>query len=185
MHYRRLRVSALLGIIGPVVFVAGWMILGAKLLGYSPRSEPISELARRGVSTHTAMTLIFVFFSLSSLAFSFSLRPLSRNAARAMVFHGIGGMGAAVFPLGMFKSDLPHEFFAGVVYISIGLFPLFSTFAKNLAISTSVIIGVSLCISVFGPETTLGLFQRIGLTLGDAWMAYAAVRVFVGDASTM
>ncbi len=178
--------AALFSMAGTTTFIAGWIILGFQLHNYSPRTEPISELARVGNGTHIAMTLIFIFFSISSIVYSSVLREYTKKGAIAIFFHGIGGLGAAAFPLGKYSSDVTHEFFAAMVYISIAIFPLFTTFPdgifndrrkRRLSIGVYIVISVALIISTFGPPATFGLLQRVGLTLGDLWLLWSARHV--------
>ena len=70
----RLRLLALGGVIGPLTFIGCWAIAGAVTDGYSPIDDAISDLAAVDASTRVAMTVGFVVFGLGLIAFGFALR---------------------------------------------------------------------------------------------------------------
>ena len=70
---RRVRLLALGGVVGPVVFVVSWALAGATTSGYSNVDGAISDLAAVGASTQVAMTISFVVFGVGAIAFGFAL----------------------------------------------------------------------------------------------------------------
>src|SRR5580698_4808009 len=63
-------VGALCGIAGPSCFVAGWLSTGSQTPGYSPRRDPISDLARIGAPHRIEMTAAFFVFGVAMLLFA-------------------------------------------------------------------------------------------------------------------
>src|SRR5690606_7489394 len=89
------------GILGPVAFIAAWVLAGAATEGYSPRGEAISELAARGASTRVVMTAGFGAFALGVwIAAPVIGDRLGRGVGWALRVAAVGTAGAAVFPLG-------------------------------------------------------------------------------------
>ena len=77
----RVRLMALGGVAGPLVFVGTWAVAGAAIDGFSPVDNTISDLAATGASTHLAMTAGFVVFGLGLIAFGLASRiALDRRA---------------------------------------------------------------------------------------------------------
>jgi hypothetical membrane protein len=166
------------GVVGPVAFVAAWAIGGALAEGYSPRDDAISELAAVGATTRPLMTAGFVLFGAGMIAFS---RALERGPAVAAVAAGVCTIGVAAVPLDAGYDGL-HGALAGAGYAALVAVP--ATAAMRLrpssgavAAAVAVVAGACLVASVVvtGPN---GLFQRLGLTLVDAWLAVTAVRMW-------
>lgn len=165
------RLLAVGGVVGPAAFIGAWVGLGLRLTNYSPVNDAISELARTGRSTHSAMTMGFVVFGLAMLSFSAALRLTSTtNAWIAALFNGLLTIGVAAAPLG--SADWAHFSFAALAYVSLACLPV--VFGNKFGRHISAAIAVALAISVVGPTEVHGLFQRIGLTIGDVWIASTA-----------
>src|SRR5262249_12322879 len=152
--------TALLTCAGTLYFITTWLILSFTTNNYSPRREPISELARLGRSTHGAMTAAIVIFSVSTLLFGLAIINFNKMGGVLMIVHGLGGIGVAAIPLGFYNSDASHQLFAGIVYVTTGIYPLVATVDavghKRLARASFGIIVASLLISAFGPTATCG-----------------------------
>jgi hypothetical protein len=187
----RLIRAARIGVVAGVsVFVVAWIALGSRLDDYSPASEMISQIARIDRSTHLAMTVAFATFGVTMCAFALALRSSNSRSWTAALVHGVSVIGVALTPLGTTQGDHFHNVCAGVAYVSLATLPwLFvrrdvTTNLWRLARGTSIAIGTSLVLSVFGPASTAGLFQRLGLTIGDAWIIYMATLLFVQQRSS-
>jgi hypothetical protein len=165
------------GLVGPAVFVADWAILGA-----------ISRLAEQGASTRPAMTGGFVIYGVGLAGYGIALRPAMAGPAWLLAIGtGIATLGVAAAPLGTPTSDTVHAVFAASAYACLAGIPI--AMAKvlaaggrrtqaNMAVATGVVTGALLLVSAtVGPAH--GLTQRIGLTLGDVWVAFSAAELLL------
>ena len=179
----RHRWRAVGGIVGPAVFIAAWTLLGLRREGYSPVADPISRLAADDAPTRWAMTAGFVSFSAGvSLCAAEVRNTIGAKAAGAAATSAVATMGIALTPLGSTLGGAPHAAFAGVAYASLAAAPLLARrplqAARELrraraATVAGVVTGAALLASVATPRAT-GLFQRLGLTVGDLWIMATA-----------
>ncbi len=186
---QRVRILALGGVIGPIVFVASWAVAGATTAGYSSVDGAISDLAASDASTHVATTVCLVVFGLGVIAFGFALREvLGGHAWIAAIATGAFTIGVAATPLNGWSGDAVHGVLAALGYTAIVALPLLA--APPLAASgrrtgarVSVVVAAvaALCLiaTVFG--TAHGLWQRLGLTVADAWIVAVASSIVVGN----
>jgi len=173
--------AAACGIAGPVVFVAGWLVNGARTPGYDPLSQAISQLAREGAPTRLSMTVCFVLFGVlmplwaPALARALgvpSLRPVVTVAALAT-------LAVAALPLtreGGGAQDVGHALAAVTGYVAMAATPLvaargLTSPARQLSLLVGVVSAVALVASVI---TGSGGLQRLGLTVVDAWHVVVA-----------
>lgn len=176
------RLLALGGVVGPVVFVGSWAFAGATTTGYSAVENAISDLAAVDATTRVAMTAGFVVDGLGLIGFGLALREvLEGRAWIAAVVTGVCTIGVAATPLGGWSGDQAHAAFAGLGYVAIAALPLLAApgLARNgrsdwarVSVLTGTISAASLVASTFGPAH--GLWQRLGLTMGDAWIVATA-----------
>ena len=180
------RLLALGGIVGPVGFVAAWVWSGVATAGYSPVHQAISRLAALGAPTRVAMTAGLVCFGLGVSAYSVALRAsLPGRAWMAAATTGLASLGVASFALNTSSAiDNVHAGFATVGYASLALTPLLAAhsltaFGQRRERAASLALGslcaVCLAATALGPAH--GLFQRIGLTLGDLWLVASAIAI--------
>ena len=176
------RLLALGGIVGPCAFVVGWIVAGAATEGYSSVDRAISDLAALGAPNRVVMTISFVGFGLGVVGFGFALRGVLEGSAwLAAVVTGLCTFGVAATPLGGGSGDGLHGLFAGLGYAALVALPLLASVpfaargrgrwvnACRLAASVSTLFLIA---SLFGPAH--GLWQRLGLTVGDAWIVVVA-----------
>ena len=179
------RLLAATGVVGPCVFIADWAILGARAKNYSPVSDAISELARMHAPTRPAMTAGFLVFSAALPTYAIALRrALPGHAWKFAAANGVATLGVAAFSLGTPTSGDIHGVFAGLAYASLAATPIAASAAlrrraqyrlARTSITTGIVVGAALVASVVGPTGVHGLLQRIGLTLGDAWVIASAL----------
>ncbi len=181
------RSFALGGVVGPALFIGAWSALGATRDGYNPISTAISRLAEQGASTAPGMTAGFIGFGtavpLAAVAFK---QHLNGFAWIPTVMTGLATLGVAATPLGTSAAiDGWHGVFAGTGYITLAMIPLTMLpelrghqTARRLAITTAGVCGASLAATLAGPAH--GLFQRVGLSVGDAWLVAASLGVALG-----
>lgn len=181
----RERLLALGGVIGPLAFVGAWVVAGAATDGYSPVDDAISDLAAIGASTRLVMTIGFVVFGLGLVEFGIALRTtLDGRAWMAAMATGACTIGVAATPLDGWSGDTLHAIFAGLGYLTIVALPLLASMSfarrgrRSWALASRVTAGgAALCLvaSTFGPAH--GLWQRLGLTIADVWIAVVALTI--------
>jgi hypothetical membrane protein len=176
-------------VIGPLTFVGAWAIAGASTTAhYSPVDDAISDLARVGAPTRVAMTVGFVVFGLGLIAFGLALRDaLGGGAWLAAVGTGASTMAVAATPLGGWSGDAVHGLFATLGYVTIAALPALAAgpirrSGRSGAAAASVLVAavsaLGLALSAMGSHH--GLWQRVGLTVGDAWIVAMALSLIVG-----
>jgi hypothetical membrane protein len=178
----KVRLLALGGCVGPAAFVGAWAIAGATWAQYSAINNAISDLAAVGAPTRVAMTVGFVVFGLGVIAFGLALRSVVPGPAwMAAVATGACTLGVALTPLGGWSGDAPHATFAGLGYATLVALPLLAAgplarAGEALRARLSIMLGVTsaafLAASTLGPAH--GLWQRLGLTVGDVWIVATA-----------
>ncbi len=182
--------SAWGGIVGPVAFISAWLVGGAEHGGgYSPVDDAISRLAAIGASSRPIMTAGFVGFGVAVPVYAMALKAAVPGPAwKTAVATGAATLAVAAFPLDTSSTiDQVHAAMAALGYVTLAATPLLA--ARPLAVaghrraaSLSVAVGVGsgLCLvgTLAGPAH--GLLQRIGLTLGDAWLISSAAWMLSG-----
>lgn len=182
--------AALGGIAGPAAFVTAWAVLGAATDGYDPVHEPISRLASADADTRTAMTAGFLVFTAGVAAHAGPIRrTYGAPTAVAACTTAVATAAVAAVPLEGPGGGVPHAAAAGLAYAALAAVPLLgglalrerdegSTARRRVAWSfaAAAVTGTSLAASALAP-THHGLLQRIGLTVGDAWLIASALAV--------
>lgn len=174
------------GVIGPAGFVTAWAACGAAKHGYSPIDDAISQLAAVGTTTRPFMTAGFACFGVSVSIYATALRRCVLGPAwLAALSTGVATLGVAAFPLGVSSSiDTVHGALASIGYVTLAATPLLAARplaesgrgeAAAISLAAGAIAGLSLAATVLGPAH--GLFQRIGLTAGDLWLAASAIAI--------
>lgn len=175
------------GVIGPLVFIVDWAVLGATAAHYSPVNDAISRLAKTGAPTRAAMTVGFLVYGSALVAFAAAPRLRLPTPSRLLIAGtGLSTFGVAAFSLNALGQGGTHAIFAGIGYATLAAAPLVAagsardsandrTWALSSA-AAGLLTAAFLITSVFGPVH--GLLQRIGLTAGDVWVMAAAVRAF-------
>ena len=177
------------GVVGPVAFVGAWLVGSTSTTGYSMVDDAISRLAASGASTRPLMTAGFVAFGLGVPAFGVALRTvLDGPAWIAAIVSGVATLGVAALPLDVSHSmDLAHGVAATLGYVSITAAPLLAARplsklghrrARTCSWTAGAISAACLAATVAGPAH--GLFQRMGLTVGDAWLIAAGLSIATG-----
>jgi hypothetical membrane protein len=182
--------SAWGGIVGPAAFISAWLVGGAEHGGgYSPVDDAISRLAAIGASTRPLMTAGFVGFGVAVPVYAMALKAAVPGPAwKTAVATGLATLGVAAFPLDKSSTiDQVHAAMAALGYLTLAATPLLAArplaaAGHRRAASLSVVVGVGsgLCLvgTLVGPAH--GLLQRIGLTMGDAWLISSAAWILAG-----
>jgi hypothetical membrane protein len=176
------RLGAVCGIAAPTAFVAGWVVNGLRTDGYDPLAHAISQLAREGAPTRAAMTACFVAFGLLlPLWAGVVARELGVPALRWVVtLAGLATLAVAALPLtreGGQAQDTGHAVAALVGYVAMAVTPLVAARGlRGWRREASLLVGLA---SAFALATSVavdagGGYQRLGLTLVDAWHVVVA-----------
>ena len=171
------------GIVGPAAFIGGWAVGGAVRAGYSPVEDAISRLAAVGASTRPLMTAGFVAFGVGVPVYALALRrALPGPAWTTAVATGLATLGVAATPLDTSAAvDAVHGVFAGTGYATLAATPLLA--ARPLAAaghrraavaSAATGLASAACLAATLVGERHGLWQRLGLTIGDAWLVASA-----------
>ena len=190
---RTLRRLAIGGIAGPVGFASAWIVGAARTPGYSIVDDAISRLAAVHADTRPLMTAGFVAFGVGAPAFAVALRDLLPGKAWiAAAAAGVTTLGVAAFPLDVsHRVDLLHGAWASLGYLSLAATPALAAgplaeagFARGAIASRLVSGAAAACLiaTVAGPAH--GLFQRLGISMVDAWIAVVAAWIVAGPHPT-
>ena len=155
---------------GPLVFIAGWALLGARTEGYDPIRQAISRLAASGAPTRWAMTAALVALGGGMAMFGLALRP--RAVWLLPVANGTTALAVAALPLGA-GYDTAHGVAAGVGYATLAAIPAAVGGRRPVPVLVSVMSAACLLASALVPLD--GLCQRAGLTLAHAWVVVTAL----------
>jgi hypothetical protein len=140
------------------------------------------------------MTGGFLVYGAGLIGYGLALRRQLPGRAWALaVGTGVATFGVAAFPLGTPVSGTVHAVFAALGYATLAALPIVASRALvgsghqglgRLSLLTGAATGVLLLASAVGVPAH-GLTQRLGLTLGDAWVVISAVAMLrTGDAPT-
>jgi hypothetical membrane protein len=181
------RTAALGGVIGPAGFIGAWVIGAATTAApYSSIDDAISRLAAVGSDSRWLMTAGFVTFGVSLPVYAWALRStVPGRAWIAATVTGLATLAVATAPLDRSDTvDGLHGVFAGIGYLALAATPLLAA-APLLAlghgrlarfgIAAGLTSATALALTATGLPT--GLFQRIGLTVSDAWIIATALAI--------
>jgi hypothetical protein len=176
MRSRSKRALAFGGVAGPVAFVASWSLLGATAAAsYSPVEDAISRLAQVDAPSRAGMTIGFKTFGIGVSLFGLALRDeLPGPAWKAAVATGVATLAVGATPLETSKQvDLLHAAAATLGYTTLALAawlaaPYLGRRGARLSRMAAVGCGAALAATVVASPA--GLMQRLGLTIGDAWI---------------
>jgi hypothetical protein len=177
------------GIFGPAAFVSAWVVGGAIRRNYSPVNDAISQLAAVGTSTRPLMSAGFVGFGVAVPVYAVALRAsLPGPAWKMTVGTGLATLAVASFPLGISTTvNGIHGGCAAIGYATMAATPLLASrplaasgrrIAARVSVGAGAVSAVCLVATLLGPAH--GLFQRVGLTIGDAWLVATAVWILRG-----
>ncbi len=177
------------GVVGPASFTAAWAAAGAGTTGYSPVQEAVSHLAGTRAPTRHLMKAGFVCYGVAVPAYGVALRAsLGGHAWLAATVAGLATLGAGAFSLDASSTrDRVHRGCALVGSASLALTPALaartlSTRGYDRTAGASLVCGMlsGACLGASAFTPTEGLFQRIGLTLANGWLAASAAAILSG-----
>ncbi|MFN8017109.1 MAG: DUF998 domain-containing protein [Acidimicrobiales bacterium] len=184
---RRGDLAALGLVVGPVAFVAAWVVGGVATPGYSPVDDAISRIAAQGAPNRWLMTAGFVAYGVAVLVGSGALRrsPLRPGWALAAV-NGVATLAVALTPLDRSELvDSLHGLSATVGYVALAALPIacapaLRSLGHRRAAAASVAAGLATaaCLVTTTVTDANGLFQRLGLGIGDVWLIAAGTWLY-------
>lgn len=176
---------SLAGVAAPTVFVAAWFFAGVfTRADYSPIDDAISRLAAVDSDVRWFMTAGFVLFAGTMQLFANAVRVQFDVATAGMVSaNGFATLAVAATPLDNSPTiDQLHNVAAISGYLSLAAIPLLArsklrerdkATLAGVGMVAALVAAISLSLSALGLPT--GLFQRLGLTVVDIWIAVFAL----------
>src|SRR2546428_7109282 len=197
---RRLRLSALCGIVAPLVFTVVLALAGALQPGYNQITQQISELGYTGAANPALQNGNFIITGLLIFAFGVGLRRAPTGirtpgcGSRFVMIAGLGFVGAGFFP-GNYESytGAVHGVFVFVTFISLILAPVviarklgsgsywsrLKPYCQGTGVAVTVLFVTYL---LFGSQDALspwrGGFQRILFAIPLLWVEVMAIKLF-------
>ncbi|MCU1487671.1 MAG: hypothetical protein JWN67_4417 [Actinomycetia bacterium] len=161
--------------------MAAWVGGGLATDGCAPIHDAISELAKVGAPTRPWMTAGMIAFGVGVPLFATGLRQAVDGPAWiAAVAAGAGSLAVAAVPLQPDRDVPAHAVAAAGAYVALALVPLLAARSlpgrwRPVSLATGAAAAACLAATAAGPAH--GLFQRLGLTLVDAWLVALALRL--------
>ena len=185
------RAAAAGGVVGPAAFIGGW-IAGAVTIDrpYSSVDEAISRLAAVGADSRPLMTVGFIGFGIGLPVYAAALRrAVAGPAWISAAATGLATLAVAATPLDRSPTvDSLHGISAAIGYVTLAATPLLAArplirAGHRLLACAGLVAGALSAVSLGLTTTPLptGLFQRIGLTVTDVWVAASAVAIAFGS----
>jgi hypothetical membrane protein len=177
------------GVAGPAAFLSAWVVGSARTKGYSVVDDAISQLAAIGASTRPLMTAGFIGFGIGVPLYAAALRSaLPGPAWTTALVTGVAAVGLAAAPLNESSAvDALHNAAAGIGYVTLAATPLLAArplaalgYRRAAAASVAVAAASGLCLAGTLAGPAHGLLQRLGLTIGDAWLVATSVWILSG-----
>ena len=165
-----------------MLFVTAWAALGAVTEGYDPTRDPISHLAAVEATARPVMTASLVTLGVGMVLYSGALRAgLGGRAWFVALANGVATLGVAGLPLGS-AYDTAHSIAAGLGYATLAAIPVVAAApghrgSRSGWATASMVTGIvsALCLLASVAGWRNGLFQRLGLTLAQAWVVASAI----------
>ncbi|MEO5838319.1 MAG: DUF998 domain-containing protein [Acidimicrobiales bacterium] len=185
-----MRIAALAGIVGPTAFVGAWAV-GAAVINreYSSIDDTISRLAAIGARSRPLMNVGFIGFGVALPIYATALRRVGSGSAwLTATAAGIASLAVAATPLERSATiDNWHGAFAGAGYVALAATPLMAArpllrqghrALAGFGLTTGAVSAIALVLTTTSLPT--GLFQRVGLTAADIWIATSASAMVLG-----
>lgn len=186
---RRSDLTGLGLVLGPLAFIGAWAAAGAGTPGYVPTRDAISRTAAVGAPERPLMTAGFLAFAACAAVGSIALRRhVPGPAWIATAVNSAATVGVALSPLDQSVGvDAAHTVTATTGYVSLALTPLLAARPladaghrglANASVATGAAVGA--CLAATAGLESSGLPQRLGLTIGDAWLIAAGLAILAG-----
>lgn len=182
------RPVAALGLVaGPAAFITAWVVGGAVTEGYSPIDQAISRLAAESAPHPQILTAGLLTFAGAMAIGAVGLRGSTLHRLWPVALaNAVAAVGVAATPLEHTETlDALHAVAATSAYVALAAMPLLGAAplrrsGRHREAAWSTALGVAVAASLVATRITEvgGLAQRIGLTLGDAWLVAAGLALF-------
>lgn len=94
---------------------------------FSPMQQTLSSLAARNAPTRDMMTVVILIIAVCQLVTAYGFKSAAKPGRLVLGIGGLGVIGVAAFPVPHVLADSNwHTFMAGVVLVSLCLWPVFS-----------------------------------------------------------
>ena len=153
-----------------MAFVTAWATLGAGAGGYDPTRDAISRLAALGAPTRPAMTAGLLALAAGMGLYGVAIRP--RPGWLLPVANGVVTLAVAALPLGG-RFDTAHGAAAALGYVTLAAVPAVVG-RRPLSVAIGLVSALCLVLTVLADDRD-GLFQRLGLTVAQAWVVVSAL----------
>lgn len=169
--------------------MAAWAVGGSRLAGYSPIHDAISRIAAVRSPERALMTAGFVGYGVAVGVGAVALRRSALRASwPAVAVNAVATVAVAALPLDRSAAvDRWHGVAAAVGYASISIAPLVAApplrhAGHRRAAALSLVIGATsgACLALTVATESSGLFQRVGLTVGDVWLVTTGLALVLG-----
>ena len=150
--------------------MTAWAALGSGAGGYDPTRDAISRLAALGAPTRPAMTAGLLALAAGMGLYGVALRP--RPMWLLPVANGVITLAVAALPLGG-RFDGAHGGAAALGYVTLAAIPAVVG-RRPLSIAIGVVSALCLLLTILADDRD-GLFQRLGLTVAQAWVVVSAL----------
>lgn len=162
--------------------MAAWAGLGAGAGGYDPTRDAISRLAALGAPTRPAMTAGLVALAAGMGLYGLAIRPGPSGPGSGVkgagwlvpVANGVVTLAVAALPLGG-RVDAAHGLAAALGYLTLAAIPPLVG-RRPLSVAIGLVSALCLLLTVLAEDRD-GLFQRLGLTVAQAWVVVSAARL--------
>ena len=194
LQARLVTVSAVAGVVGPILFAIIVIVLGYFWTGYNHLIQAISELGATNAPNMSIQALNFIILGILTVIFAVGLTLQDRRFRSTAVLVGMYGLGASLAAFlpcdpgcpatGTSIVQVAHNLDALVSFIGLAVAPLLfwrsgktllswtktAVWSLRVAIASIPLLGAYLVIEVFSLSPYTGLLQRIFLGLLFAWM---------------
>ena len=204
---RLINLSAIAGLVGPIVFAIIVIVLGYLWTGYNHLTQAISELGATNAPNMSIQALNFAILGILTVTFAVGLTFQNgrfRSTSVLVGAYGFGALLAAVLPCdpgcsasGSSMVQIAHSLDALISFVGLAVAPLLfwhssktlllwsktAVWSLRVAVGSIPLLIAYLTIEVLSLSPYTGLLQRIFLGLLFAWMIMIAVRLFQVNAA--
>ncbi len=148
-------------LIAGLVLFAGLISAQMSWTTFSPMQQTLSSLAARNAPTRDMMTVVILIIAVCQLVTAYGFKSAAKPGRLVLGIGGLGVIGVAAFPVPHVLADSNwHTFMAGVVLISLCLWPVFSISKHHQA---------PWVLTAKGAWTATVVLAIVGLTFLAAW----------------
>ena len=176
-------------LIAAIVLLAGLVSAQFSWTTFSPMKQTLSSLAARDAPTRNMMTVVILIIGACQLVTAHGFKTAANPGRMVLGLGGFGVIGVAAFPVPHILADSNwHTFMAGVVLVSLCLWPVFSISKHHQApwmltvqgawTATVVlaIVGLIFLAAWWTDSYWMGLLERILIFSQIIWLLFSVGR---------